>query len=61
MVPPEEAASGFYSRYFLVPKKDGNYRPISPRCDSKAYACSTIWTIGFFVLAQGQQRYKTAI
>ena len=28
IVPPEEAASGFYSRYFLVPKKDGNYRPI---------------------------------
>ena len=28
VVPPEEAASGFYSRYFLVPKKDGNYRPI---------------------------------
>ena len=23
VVPPEEAASGFYSRYFLVPKKDG--------------------------------------
>ena len=28
IVPPEEEASGFYSRYFLVPKKDGNYRPI---------------------------------
>src|SRR4029434_5899993 len=27
-VPPGEVASGFYSRYFLVPKKDGNYRPI---------------------------------
>src|SRR4029434_8939827 len=28
IVPPEKEASGFYSRYFLVPKKDGNYRPI---------------------------------
>src|SRR4029434_6656107 len=28
IVPPEEEASGFYSHYFLVPKKDGNYRPI---------------------------------
>ena len=28
VVPPEEAASGSYSRYFLVPKKEGNYRPI---------------------------------
>src|SRR4029434_5523495 len=28
IVPPEEEASGFYSRHFLVPKKDGNYRPI---------------------------------
>ena len=28
VVPPEEADSGFYSRYFLVPKKDGSYRPI---------------------------------
>src|SRR4029434_10545805 len=28
IVPPEEEASGFYSRYFLVPKKDGNYQPI---------------------------------
>src|SRR4029434_3997739 len=28
VVPPEEAASGLYNRYFLVPKKDGNYRPI---------------------------------
>src|SRR4029434_3264773 len=28
IVPPEEKTSGFYSRYFLVPKKDGNYRPI---------------------------------
>src|SRR4029434_9441458 len=28
IVPPEEEASGLYSRYFLVPKKDGNYRPI---------------------------------
>src|SRR4029434_4415945 len=28
VVPPEEQASVFYSRYFLVPKKDGNYRPI---------------------------------
>ena len=23
VVPPEEADSGFHSRYFLVPKKDG--------------------------------------
>src|SRR4029434_8638212 len=28
IVLPEEEAAGFYSRYFLVPKKDGNYRPI---------------------------------
>src|SRR4029434_4849783 len=28
IVPSEEEASGFYSRYFMVPKKDGNYRPI---------------------------------
>ncbi len=23
MVPPHESESGFYSRYFIVPKKDG--------------------------------------
>src|SRR4029434_355033 len=27
-VPPEEGNAGFYSRYLLVPKRDGNYRPI---------------------------------
>ena len=27
-VPPKEVNKGFYSRYFLVPKKDGGYRPI---------------------------------
>ncbi len=28
MVPPHERKSGFYSRYFIVPKKDGVLRPI---------------------------------
>ncbi len=28
MVPPHESESGFYSRYFIVPKKDGGLRPI---------------------------------
>ncbi len=28
MVPPALSGSGFYSRYFLVPKKDGGLRPI---------------------------------
>ncbi len=28
MVPPALSESGFYSRYFLVPKKDGSLRPI---------------------------------
>src|SRR4029434_7970548 len=28
VVPPEEENAGFYGRYFLVPKRDGNYRPI---------------------------------
>src|SRR4029434_11108213 len=28
IVPPEGENAGFYSLYFLVPKKDGNYRPI---------------------------------
>ncbi len=27
-VPPAQSKSGFYSRYFLVPKKDGGLRPI---------------------------------
>ena len=27
-VPPKEVNKGFYSRYCLVPKKDGGYRPI---------------------------------
>ncbi len=27
-VPPAQSESGFYSRYFLVPKKDGGLRPI---------------------------------
>src|SRR4029434_6744162 len=31
-VPPEEEKAGFYSRYFLVPKRDGNYRPIRSTC-----------------------------
>ncbi len=26
--PPHERESGFYSRYFIVPKKDGGLRPI---------------------------------
>ncbi len=28
VVPPHERESGFYSRYFIVPKKDGRLRPI---------------------------------
>ncbi len=28
MVPPAQSELGFYSRYFLVPKKDGGLRPI---------------------------------
>ncbi len=28
VVPPSERESGFYSRYFVVPKKDGGLRPI---------------------------------
>ncbi|KAL0147124.1 hypothetical protein M9458_057648, partial [Cirrhinus mrigala] len=28
LVPPHERESGFYSRYFIVPKKDGGLRPI---------------------------------
>ncbi len=28
IVPPAQSDSGFYSRYFLVPKKDGSLRPI---------------------------------
>ncbi len=28
MVPPHKRKSGFYSRYFIVPKKDGGLRPI---------------------------------
>ncbi len=28
MVPPLDRESGFYSRYFVVPKKDGGLRPI---------------------------------
>lgn len=28
VVPPSEARSGFYSKYFVVPKKDGGSRPI---------------------------------
>src|SRR4029434_5443099 len=28
IVPLKERNAGFYSRYFLVPKRDGNYRPI---------------------------------
>ncbi len=28
MVPPLNRESGFYSRYFIVPKKDGGLRPI---------------------------------
>ncbi len=28
MVPPHESESGFYSRYFIVPKKDGGLHPI---------------------------------
>ncbi|MGL4479881.1 MAG: reverse transcriptase domain-containing protein [Aeromonas veronii] len=28
IVPPQESEAGFYSRYFLVPKKDGGLRPI---------------------------------
>ncbi len=28
MVPPHERESGFYSQYFIVPKKDGGLHPI---------------------------------
>ncbi|KAI2655602.1 Transposon Ty3-G Gag-Pol polyprotein [Labeo rohita] len=28
VVPPQDRESGFYSRYFVVPKKDGGLRPI---------------------------------
>ncbi|KAL0166722.1 hypothetical protein M9458_038566, partial [Cirrhinus mrigala] len=28
VVPPHDRESGFYSRYFIVPKKDGGLRPI---------------------------------
>ncbi len=28
IVPPAQSESGFYSRYFLVPKKEGGLRPI---------------------------------
>lgn len=28
MVPPSQSKSGFFSRYSLVPKKDGSLRPI---------------------------------
>ncbi len=28
VVPPHDTESGFYSRYFIVPKKDGGLRPI---------------------------------
>ncbi len=28
MVPPQKSESGFYSRYFIVPEKDGGLRPI---------------------------------
>ncbi len=28
IIPPAQSESGFYSRYFLVPKKDGGLRPI---------------------------------
>ncbi len=28
IVPPVQSKSGFYSRYFLIPKKDGGLRPI---------------------------------
>ncbi len=28
ILPPAQSESGFYSRYFLVPKKDGGLRPI---------------------------------
>ncbi len=35
IVPPAQSESGFYSRYFLVPKKDGGLRPIlDPGCPS---------------------------
>ncbi len=28
IIPPAQSESGFYSRYFLIPKKDGGLRPI---------------------------------
>ncbi len=28
IIPPAQSESGFYSRYILVPKKDGSLRPI---------------------------------
>ncbi|KAL0199681.1 hypothetical protein M9458_002868, partial [Cirrhinus mrigala] len=32
VVPPHDRESGFYSRYFIVPKKDGGLRPIIDLC-----------------------------
>ncbi len=32
VVPPHKRESGFYSRYFIVPKKDGGSRPILDLC-----------------------------
>src|SRR4029434_5617207 len=32
IVPPEGENAGFYSLYFFVPKRDGNYRPILDLC-----------------------------
>ncbi|KAL0177259.1 hypothetical protein M9458_026153, partial [Cirrhinus mrigala] len=32
VVPPHDRESGFYSRYFIVPKKDGGLRPIIDVC-----------------------------
>ncbi len=39
MVPPHDTESGFYSRYFIVPKKDGGLRPI---LDLRRLSCSVM-------------------
>ncbi len=39
VVPPHNTESGFYSRYFIVPKKDGGLRPI---LDLRRLSCSVM-------------------
>ncbi len=40
VIPPLDRESGFYSRYFIVPKKDGWLRPI---LDLSQLNCSVMW------------------